>query len=161
MVYICVVLRLLTNLMICVSSLASRRLRDALFSRVEDLLDTSDPSLVNSATRVLHFLYDSDIRPRPWPLQEKCSQILLQNVHQLPAEKVCQITWLHEPKMNNFDLKLAVELRLLELIDSSTDPSSFTKLFVTLSPLASAETRKEFVLFFYSVALYCTQLLTT
>ncbi|TNN03038.1 hypothetical protein fugu_000067 [Takifugu bimaculatus] len=88
--------RILSTLMISVSSLVSVRLRDALIDRAGHLLDTIDVSNYNSPRRLF----------------------------------------------NNCDFMLAARQRLTELVDSSTDPFSFTKLFVGLGPMASQETKE-------------------
>ncbi|KAM3862089.1 FAST kinase domain-containing protein 1, mitochondrial [Diretmus argenteus] len=133
--------RVLTTLMISVSSLVSPCLRDALISRADHLLDTMDSSKCNSPRRVVQFLRSVKYNHRP--LLEKCSQILLQYVPSLDAENISIIMGLYQSlHFNNCDFRLAAKQRLIELIDSSTDPFSFTKLFVTLGPMASPEIRE-------------------
>uniref|UniRef100_A0A665VHC4 RAP domain-containing protein n=1 Tax=Echeneis naucrates TaxID=173247 RepID=A0A665VHC4_ECHNA len=136
--------RILTTLMISMSSLVSTRLRDALISRADHLLDAMDPSQYNNPRRVVQFLRNVKYSHRP--LLEKCNQILLCNVPRLDAENIGIIMGLYQSlQFNNCDFRLAVKERLIELIDSSTDPFSFTKLFVALAPLASPDIRERFV----------------
>lgn len=133
--------RILTTLMISVSSLVSPRLRDALISRADRLLDTMDPSSYNNPRRVVQFLRNIKYSHRP--LLEKCNQILLCNIPRLDAENISIIMGLYQSlQFNNCDFRLAVKQRLTELVDSSTDPFSFTKLFVALAPMASQEIRE-------------------
>ncbi|XP_071394223.1 FAST kinase domain-containing protein 1, mitochondrial [Centroberyx affinis] len=133
--------RILSTLMISVSALVSPRLRDALISRAIHLLDTVDPSNYNNPRRVVQFLRNIKYSHRP--LLEKCNQILLHNVPRLDAENISIVIGLYQSlQFNNCDFRLAVKQRLIELIDSSTDPFSFTKLFVALGPMASPEIRE-------------------
>lgn len=130
--------------MISVSSLVSPRLRDALIDRAEHLLDAMDASNYNSPRRVVQFL--RNIKHSHRPLLEKCNKILLRNIPRLDAENISIIMGLYQSlQFNNCDFRLAVKQRLTELVDSSTDPFSFTKLFVALGPMASQETRERFV----------------
>ncbi|XP_040912391.1 FAST kinase domain-containing protein 1, mitochondrial [Toxotes jaculatrix] len=133
--------RVLTVLMISTSSLVSPRLRDALISRVDQLLDTNNPSTYNNPRRVVQFLRNIKYSHRP--LLDKCNQILLSNVPRLDAENIGIILGLYQClQFNNCDFRLAAKQRLIELIDSSTDPLSFPKLFVALAPMASPEIRE-------------------
>uniref|UniRef100_A0A3Q1J3K8 RAP domain-containing protein n=1 Tax=Anabas testudineus TaxID=64144 RepID=A0A3Q1J3K8_ANATE len=133
--------RILSALMLSISPLVSPRLRDALISRATYLLDTMDPSHYNNPRRVLQFLRNIKYSHRP--LLDKCNQILLRNIPMMDADNIGIITALyHHLQFDNFDFRLAAKQRLIELIDSSTDPFSFTKMFVVLAPLASPETRE-------------------
>lgn len=136
--------RILTAFMISISSLVSPRLRDALISRTEHLLDTMDPSHYNNPRRVVQFLRHLKYSHRP--LLEKCNQIILCNIPRLDAENISMIMGLYQSlQFNNCDFRLAVKQRLTELIDSSTEPFTFTKLFVALAPMASPEIKEGFV----------------
>lgn len=136
--------RILTTLMISVSSLVSTRLRDALLDRADDLLETMDASNYNSPRRVVQFLRNIKYNHRP--LLEKCNKILLRNIPRLDAENIGIIMGLYQSlQFNNCDFRLAVKQRLTELVDTSTEPFSFTKLFVALGPMAGPETRERFV----------------
>lgn len=137
--------RVLTTLMISVSSLVSTRLRDALLHRVDDLLETMDASNYNSPRRVVQFL--RNIKHNHRPLLEKCNKILLRNIPRLDAENISIIMGLYQSlQFNNCDFRLAVKQRLTELVETSTEPFSFTKLFVALGPMACPETRERFVM---------------
>lgn len=127
--------------MISTSSLVSPRLRDAIIRRVDQLLDTMDPSHYNNPRRVVQFLRNIKYSHRP--LLEKCNQIILCNIPRMDAENISIIMGLYQSlQFNNCDFRLAVKQRLIELIDSSTDPFSFCKLFVALAPMASPEIRE-------------------
>ncbi|XP_053185137.1 FAST kinase domain-containing protein 1, mitochondrial [Scomber japonicus] len=133
--------RILTVFMISTSSLVSPRLRDALISKADQLLDSMDPSHYNNPRRVVQFL--RHLRYSHRPLLEKCNQIILCNIPRLDAENIGMIMGLYQSlQFNNCDFRLAVKQRLTELIDSSTEPFSFTKLFVALAPMASPEIRE-------------------
>lgn len=132
--------RILTSLMISMSPLVSPRLRDALISRAEELLDTMDPAKFNNPRRIVQFM--RNIKHSYRPLLDKCNKIILINMSRLDAENICMIMGLYQGlQFNSCDFNLAVKPRLTELIDSSTDPHSFTKLFVALAPMASQEIR--------------------
>lgn len=133
--------RILTTLMISTSFLVSPQLRDALLIRIDHLLNDMDPSNYNNPRRVVQFLRNIKYNYRP--MLEKCNRILLSNVPRMNAENISIIMGLYQSlQFNNCDFTLAAKQRLIELIDSSTDPFSFTKLFVTLAPFASPEIRK-------------------
>lgn len=130
--------------MISVSSLVSVRLRDALIDRAGILLDTTDVSSYNSPRRLVQFL--RNVRHCHRPLLEKCNKIILCHIPRMDAENICIIMGLYQSlHFNNCDFTLAAKQRLTELVDSSTDPFSFTKLFACLGPIASRETQERFV----------------
>lgn len=133
--------RSLTTMMISSSSLVSPRLRDALIARVDHLLDTMDPLNYNNPRRVIQFL--RNIKHSHRPLIEKCNRILLRHISRMNTEDISIILGFYQSlQFSNCDFRMAAKQRLTELIDSSTDPFSFTKLFVALSPLASRELRE-------------------
>lgn len=127
--------------MISVSSLVSPRLRDALISRADHLLDTMDPLSYNNPRRVVQFLRNNKHSHRP--ILEKCNKFFLHNIPTMDAENISIMMGLYQSlQFSSCDFRLAVKQRLTELIDSSTDPFSFTKLFVALAPMASQEIRE-------------------
>nr|XP_046259524.1 FAST kinase domain-containing protein 1, mitochondrial [Scatophagus argus]XP_046259525.1 FAST kinase domain-containing protein 1, mitochondrial [Scatophagus argus]XP_046259526.1 FAST kinase domain-containing protein 1, mitochondrial [Scatophagus argus] len=133
--------RVLSVLMVSTASLVSPRLRDALIDRVDHLLDTMDPSNHSNPRRVVQFLRHIKYCYRP--LLEKCNKLLLANIPRMDAETISIIMGLYQSlQFNSCDFRLAAKQRLTELVDSSTDPFSFTKLFVTLAPMASQEIRE-------------------
>lgn len=137
--------RVLTALMVSVSSLVSTRLRDALISRAESLLHTIDSLNYNTPRRMVQFLRNVKYIHRP--LLEKCNEIFLRNIPRLDAENISIILGLYQSlQFNNCDFRLAAKERLTELIDASTDPFSFSKLFVALAPIGSPEIRERLVL---------------
>lgn len=137
-------LRVLTTLMLSVAPLVSPRLRDALVDRADHLLDTMDVSNGNSARRVMQFLRTN--RHSHQPLLEKCNKILVSNIPRMDVGNIALLLLLYQSlRFSSCDFRLAVKQRLTELVDSSTDPVSFTKLFVTLSPMASQEVQQRFV----------------
>lgn len=137
--------RVLAALMVSVSNLVSTRLRDALISRAECLLDTVDPLNYNTPRRMVQFLRSIKCIHRP--LLEKCNEIFMRNIPRLDAENISIILGLYQSlQFNNCDFRLAAKERLIELIDTSTDPYSFSKLFVALAPISSAEIRERLAL---------------
>lgn len=133
--------RVLSTLMISVSSLVSPCLRDALIDKAHHLLTTMDPSHYNNPRRMVQFL--RNIKHIHRPLLEKCNQVFVQNISQLNAENISIILGLYQSmQFNNCDFRLAAKQRLTELVDSSTDPLSFTKLFAALAPIAGSDMRE-------------------
>ncbi|MED6273701.1 hypothetical protein CHARACLAT_009187 [Characodon lateralis] len=133
--------RILTALMVSVASLVSTRLRDALISRAEYLLHTVDPLNYNTPRRMVQFLRNIKYIHRP--LLEKCNEIFLHNIPRLDAENISIILGLYQSlQFNNCDFRLAAKERLTELIDTSTDPFFFPKLFVALAPIGSPDIRE-------------------
>ncbi|KAJ8012793.1 hypothetical protein DPEC_G00046560 [Dallia pectoralis] len=132
--------RILTTLMICVSPLVSPNFRDKLIKKADSVLASMDPSRYNSPRRMVQFLRNIKYSHRP--LLEKCNHILLHNVPRMDSENIAIILGLYQSlQFNNCDFRLAAKQRLIELVDSSTEPLSFTKLFVTLGPMAGPDTK--------------------
>lgn len=131
-------------MMINVSSLVSPRLRDALILRADHLLNTIDPSNYNTPRRVVQFLRNIKFVHRP--LLEKCNQIFLRNIPRMDAENISIILGLYQSlQFNNCNFKLAAKEKLTDLMDSCTDPFSFSKMFVALAPIAGSEVRERSV----------------
>ncbi|XP_030642860.1 FAST kinase domain-containing protein 1, mitochondrial [Chanos chanos] len=134
-------IRVLSTLMISVSPLVSPHLRDALIAKADVLLDSMDTSQFNNPRRVVQFLRNIKCNHRP--LLEKCNQVLLRNVPHMDAENISIVLGLYQSlQFNNCDFRLAAKQRLMELVDTSTDPVSFTKLFAALGPMAGQATRE-------------------
>lgn len=130
--------------MISVSSLVSVRLRDALIDKAGYLLDTMDISDYNNPRRLVQFL--RNVKHSHRPLLEKCNKIFLYNITRMDVEDIYMILGLYQSlQFNNCDFMLAAKERLTELAELSTDPLTFTKLFVGLGPIASQETKERFV----------------
>uniref|UniRef100_A0A8C5I8A9 RAP domain-containing protein n=1 Tax=Gouania willdenowi TaxID=441366 RepID=A0A8C5I8A9_GOUWI len=139
--------RVLMALMISTFSLVSPRLRDALISRADHLLSTIHPLNNNIPRRIVQFLRNSRFIHRP--LLEKCNEIFLKNISGMNVDDITIILWHYQSlQFNNCDFRLVAEQRLIELIETSTDTISFSKLFVSLVPMASLEIREGFVLLF-------------
>ncbi|KAJ8416672.1 hypothetical protein AAFF_G00325500 [Aldrovandia affinis] len=133
--------RVISTLMISVSALVSSRLRDALVKRVDTLLDSMDPSQFNNPRRVVQFLRNIKYTCRP--LLDKCNRVFLHNMAHLDAENISIILGLYQSlQFNNCAFRLAAKRRLTELVDSCTDPVSFTKLFAALGPMAGQQNRE-------------------
>uniref|UniRef100_A0A8C1C530 FAST kinase domains 1 n=2 Tax=Cyprinus carpio TaxID=7962 RepID=A0A8C1C530_CYPCA len=133
--------RLLTPLMNSIFALVSPQLRDALFKKADFLLDQTNPLHFNNPRRVVQFL--RNVKQIHRPLLEKCNQLLLQNVPRMDVEHISIILGLyHSMQYNNCDFRLAVRQRLMELVDTSTDPATFTKLFASLGPLGGQGVRE-------------------
>lgn len=128
--------RVLTSLMISVSNLVSPRLRDALIIRAKQLLATTGSSNYTNPRRMVQFM--RNVRYMDRALLETCNKIFLRNISSLDAENISIILGLYQSlQFNNCDFRLAAKERLIELMDTSTDPFSFSKLFVALAPIAS------------------------
>lgn len=133
--------RVLSTLMTSVSYLVSPRLRDALIARMDLLLDDEEQWHHNNPRRVVQFLRNTKYPYRP--MLDKCNKFFLQNTQHLDADNITAIIGLYQSlQYNSCDLRLAMKQRLIDLMSSCTDPVSFTKLFVSLTPLASQEIRE-------------------
>lgn len=133
--------RVLTALMVSVSSLVSTRLRDALIGRAESLLHTINSLNYNTPRRMVQFLRNVKYIHRP--LLEKCNEIFLHNIPRMDAENISIILGLYQSlQFNNCNFRLAAKERLTELLDASMDPFTFSKLFVALAPIGSPEIRE-------------------
>lgn len=129
--------------MLSISNLMSTRFRDALIEKASALLDTMDVHQYNNPRRIIQFL--RNIRHVHRPLLEKCNRILLQTVPHLDVENLSIIMALHQHmQFSNWDFRLAARQRLMELVDSCTDPTTFTKLFIALGSLAGPATRDRY-----------------
>lgn len=127
--------------MVSISSLVSPPLRDALIVKADALLDRMDPLHFNNPRRVVQFL--RNIRHVHRPLLEKCNRILLQNIPHLDAEHIGIVLGLYQSmQFNNCDFRLAAKRRLMELVDASPDPATFSKLFASLGPMAEQGIRE-------------------
>lgn len=136
--------RVLTSLMSSVSSLVSPRLRDALISRANQLSNAMDSLSFTASRRMVVFMRNTKYMDRP--LLEKCNKIFLYNISNLNAKNISIILGLYQTlQFNNCDFRLAAKERLTELMDTSTDPLSFSKLFVALAPISSTEVRERSV----------------
>ncbi|XP_016414139.1 FAST kinase domain-containing protein 1-like [Sinocyclocheilus rhinocerous] len=133
--------RVLTPLMNSIFALVSPQLRDALFEKADSLLDKMTLLHFNNPRRVVQFI--RNVKQIHRPLLEKCNQLLLQNVPRLDVEHISIILGLyHSMQYNNCDFQLAVKQRLMELVDTCTDPATFTKLFASLGPVARQGVRE-------------------
>lgn len=127
--------------MISIFALVSPQLRDALLTKADTLLDKMNPFQFNDPRRVVQFLLK--VRYIHRPLLEKCNQLLLQNVSHLDAEHISITLGLYQSlQYNNSDFRVAARQRLIELVDTSTDPATFTKLFASLGPMAGQGVRE-------------------
>lgn len=99
--------------------------------------------MIDFSVNQVQFMRNSRHTQRP--VLEKCNRLLLLNVPQMSAEDISIITGLYQTlQFNNCDFRLASRQRLLELIDASTSPVVFTKLFATLGPMASQDSRERY-----------------
>ncbi|KAK7939546.1 hypothetical protein WMY93_002872 [Mugilogobius chulae] len=116
--------RILTTLMISVSSLVSPSLRDAVITRIDKILDTVDPSNYNNPRRVVQFL--RNIKSSHRPLLEKFALLCnlcyaapfsVLNYDTVKAEEMFEACIRHfTPHITLPDaLNMRVRLRLMEL----------------------------------------------
>ncbi|XP_043931427.1 FAST kinase domain-containing protein 1, mitochondrial [Protopterus annectens] len=133
--------RVLSNLMISISALTSAHLRDRLIQKAEFLLETMASVRYNDARRVVQFL--RNVRFGFRPLLEKCNKIFLQSINKMDAETFSIILGLYQSlQFNNCEFRLAAKQRLIDIMDTCTDPNSFTRLFAALGPMASQDTKE-------------------
>uniref|UniRef100_H3AWS1 FAST kinase domains 1 n=1 Tax=Latimeria chalumnae TaxID=7897 RepID=H3AWS1_LATCH len=134
-------IRVLSTLMVSISAVISPHLQDRLIEKAESLLEVMDPAQYNSPRRITQFLRNVKYSHRP--LLEKCNKVFLQNIKELDAENFSIILGLYQSlQFNNCEFRLAAKKRLTQMVDSCTDPVSFTRLFAALGPMAGLETRE-------------------
>ncbi|XP_017280061.1 FAST kinase domain-containing protein 1, mitochondrial isoform X2 [Kryptolebias marmoratus] len=134
-------LRILSILMNTVTILVSPRLRDALISRANHLLNSPRPLAANTPRRLVQFMRNFKYMDRP--LLEKCNRVFMHNISRMDADDISIILGLYQSlQFNNCDFRLAAKERLIELINISTGAFSFCKLFVALAPTASMKIRE-------------------
>ncbi|XP_051868076.1 FAST kinase domain-containing protein 1, mitochondrial isoform X2 [Pristis pectinata] len=127
--------RILSSLMLSISALISKRLRNRLIEKAEFLLDTRNPSQFNNSRRIVQFLRNIKFSYRP--LLEKCNEIFLQNMKNLGVDNISIILGMYQSLyFNNCDFRLAAKWRLIELMNTQTDPVCFARLFAALGPLS-------------------------
>lgn len=133
--------RILSSLMLSISALISKCFRNRLIEKAEFLLDTGYTSQFNNCRRIVQFLRNVKFSYRP--LLEKCNAIFLQSIKGLDADNISIILGVYQSlHFNNCDFRLAVKWRLVELINTQTDPTSFVRLFAVLGPLSGTVVRK-------------------
>uniref|UniRef100_A0A4W3IFP5 FAST kinase domains 1 n=1 Tax=Callorhinchus milii TaxID=7868 RepID=A0A4W3IFP5_CALMI len=133
--------RILSSLMVSVTSVISTCLRDRLIEKATSLMDTTDPAQFNHSRRMIQFLRNIKFGYRI--LLEKCNKVFLQNMHQMDVDNISIILGVYQSlHFNNCDFRLAAKQRLTELLDLCPDPVSFTRLFAALGPLAGPEVRE-------------------
>ncbi|XP_059198591.1 FAST kinase domain-containing protein 1, mitochondrial isoform X1 [Centropristis striata] len=137
--------RSLTLLMVSTSYLMSPRLQGAVLSRVEHFLETKDDINFDDLQRVVQFLYRIRHIHTSRHLLKTCNQKILLYIPKLTYDNIRDISFIvrmyQSLYYSNPDFTLAVKCRLTELMNSSIDTSSFSRLFVCLTPLASQEIR--------------------
>ncbi|XP_069791797.1 FAST kinase domain-containing protein 1, mitochondrial isoform X2 [Narcine bancroftii] len=133
--------RILSSLMLSISALTSKHFRNCLIEKIEFLLDARDPSQFNNSRRLVQFLRNVKFSYRP--LLEKCNEIFLHNIKNLDADNISIILGVYQSlHFNNCDFRLAAKWRLIELMNTHTDPVSFARLFAALGPLSQKEVRE-------------------
>nr|XP_034989311.1 FAST kinase domain-containing protein 1, mitochondrial isoform X2 [Zootoca vivipara] len=134
--------RVLSILMVSISGVISQHFRDRLIQKAEFLLETTESAPLNNARRFVQFLRNVRLPHRP--LLDKCNQVFLQNVNQLGVDHVAIILGLYQIlQFNNVELKLVAKQKLMEAMDHCNNPSSFSRLFVALAPMAGPEVREQ------------------
>lgn len=138
--------------MLSISALISKCFRNRLIEKAEFLLDTGYTSQFNNCRRIVQFLRNVKFSYRP--LLEKCNAIFLQSIKGLDADNISIILGVYQSlHFNNCDFRLAVKWRLVELINTQTDPTSFVRLFAVLGPLSGTVVRKRYVTIFANSAI--------
>uniref|UniRef100_A0A8C0GLK0 FAST kinase domains 1 n=1 Tax=Chelonoidis abingdonii TaxID=106734 RepID=A0A8C0GLK0_CHEAB len=136
--------RVLSVLMISISSVISQNFRERLIQKAELLLETVNSISFNHARRMVQFLRNVRLTYRP--LLEKCNKVFLGNPSQLDLENISLILGLyHSLQFNNTEFRLVVKQKLTETIDDCNNPVSFTRLFAALGPMAGQEVRERLI----------------
>ncbi|XP_062972493.1 FAST kinase domain-containing protein 1, mitochondrial [Elgaria multicarinata webbii] len=136
--------RILSVFMVSISGVISQTFRDRLIQKAELALDTMQPISLNHARRFVQFLRNVKLLYRP--LLDKCNKVFVQNVMQLDIEHVAIILGLYQSlQFNNTEFRLMAKQKLMEIMDDCNDPLSFSRLFVTLTPMAAPEIREQLI----------------
>uniref|UniRef100_A0A8C4YC67 FAST kinase domains 1 n=1 Tax=Gopherus evgoodei TaxID=1825980 RepID=A0A8C4YC67_9SAUR len=136
--------RVLSVLMISISSVISRNFRERLIQKAELLLETVNFISFNHARRMVQFLRNVRLTYRP--LLEKCNKVFLENPSQLDLENISLILGLYQSlQFNNTEFRLVIKQKLMETIDDCNNPVSFTRLFAALGPMAGQEVRERLI----------------
>ncbi|XP_044522454.1 FAST kinase domain-containing protein 1, mitochondrial [Gracilinanus agilis] len=135
-------LRILSVLMVNVSSVISQNFGKRLVNKTELLLDTMDPSDFNTSIRIVQFL--RNIRYNYHPLLERCNRMFISNIAHLNLDTLSLILALYQSlQFTNFSFQALAREKLSEMIPLYCDPVSFVKLFVALGPLAGPTEEKQ------------------
>ncbi|KAM8934079.1 FAST kinase domain-containing protein 1, mitochondrial [Pelodytes ibericus] len=134
-------IRILSSLMVSISSVISPRLQDRLIEKADSLMDKLDVCHFNYSRRIVQFL--RTIKCTHKPLLEKCNQRFIQSINEIEPDILCIILSLYQSlQFHKSGFRLMAKARLIEIMDHCNDTASFTKLFATLGPMAGQETRE-------------------
>lgn len=141
--YLLFSLRVLSVLMVSISSIISHCFQERLVNKTELLFDGVDSSNVNNARRILQFL--RSIKCSYYPLLERCNKVFIGSMSSLDLEALCRIFSLYQYlQFHSFEFVEVARRRLVEMIPwSSGHPASFVRLFAVLGPVAEPEIRKQ------------------
>ncbi|KAG8432410.1 hypothetical protein GDO86_016889 [Hymenochirus boettgeri] len=134
--------RILSSLMVSISSVISPALRERLIKKADSIMDTNNITHINYPRRIVQFLRSIKYTHRP--LLDKCNQVFLQNIDRMDPESLSIIVGLYQSlQYNNSGFRLMARARLIDTMDHCEDVTSFTKLFTALGPMASQETKEK------------------
>lgn len=131
--------------MTSVSFMVSPRLRDALLQKADELVDTIDVAKdYNSLRRLVQFMRNIKYTHRP--LLDKCNKMILHTIPSLEMDDIKIIMSFYQSlQFSDYDFTMAIKERLKELLETSTEAASFTKVFVALGHMADPKTVKRYV----------------
>ncbi|XP_062820826.1 FAST kinase domain-containing protein 1, mitochondrial [Anolis carolinensis] len=134
--------RILSVLMISISSVISQNFRDQLIQKAEFALETMEFVPMNHVRRFVQFLRNVKLPHRP--LLYKCNKVFIQNANYLDVEHLAIILGLYQSlQFNNTEFRLIAKQRLTEMMDDCNNPLIFTRLFASLGPMAAPEVREQ------------------
>ncbi|NWV39478.1 FAKD1 protein, partial [Grantiella picta] len=134
-------IRILSVLMVSISDVITKSLRDRLLHKAEQLLEEKDEVHFNYARRILQFL--QNVKLRYHPLLEKCNRIFLESASLIDIHSISHIFGLYEQLgFDSAEFRLIAKELLSETIDDYYDPETFAKLFFALGPMAGSKVRE-------------------
>ncbi|XP_075789686.1 FAST kinase domain-containing protein 1, mitochondrial isoform X2 [Pelodiscus sinensis] len=136
--------RVLSVLMVSISSVTSHSFQKRLIKKAEVLLETANVIHFNHARRMVQFL--RNIRQTYRPLLEKCNKVFLDNPSQLDLDNISILLGLYQSlQFNNTEFRIVIKQKLTEIIDDCNNPVSFAKLFAALGPMAGPEVKERLI----------------
>ncbi|KAJ7345666.1 hypothetical protein JRQ81_001616 [Phrynocephalus forsythii] len=136
--------RVLSVLMVNISSVISWSFRDRLIQKAMSLLEISSIVPVSHAKRFVQFLLNVKLPHQP--LLDKCNRVFLQNADRLTFTNVTSILELYVVlQFSNTGFKLIARQKLMDRMSDCHDPVNFMRLFEYYAPIAGPEVREQLI----------------
>ncbi|XP_075036795.1 FAST kinase domain-containing protein 1, mitochondrial [Mixophyes fleayi] len=130
-----------SNFLTSLNSVSSPDLQERLIQKTETLIEQFNASNFRHARRVMDFF--PKYKYSCASLLEKCDHFFKQNIHAFDKEHLCSISAIYQNlHFYNTDFLVMAKAKLMAMVDQCDNATSFAKLFVALSRMASQETNK-------------------